>query len=160
MRTLLVSLLAFGTAHAVAAEPLKLDNVFDLKEVAFVKQLGTATVSGKAFLKLASGAYRDCAGFNIELLPVSAYSSERIGKTYGNNSQGQILLEQNPPKFTPDAPEYHEMLLKGACDERGDFTFTKVPAGDYYVMAFITGGAAMKRISVSAGSNQVVLLKN
>jgi hypothetical protein len=172
MRILLVSLLAFGSALAVAAEPVKLDSVFDIKAVTFVKQPGTATVTGKAFLKLATGTYRDCAAFNIELLPVSAYSSERIAKTYGNTNQGQILLEQNPPKFTPDVPEYHEMLLKGACDKRGEFTFTRVPAGDYFVMAFIiwddvsgatprkTGGAAMKRISVAAGSHQAVLLKN
>lgn len=172
MRIVLGCLLAFGSALGLAAEAVKLDTVFDLEEVAFVKQPGTATVTGKAFLKLATGAYRDCAGFNIELLPVSAYASERIGKTYGNTSQGQVLLEQNPPKFTPDVPEYHEMLLKGACNERGEFTFTQVHAGDYYVMAFIiwddvsgatprkNGGAAMKRINVAAGSRQTVLLRN
>ena len=95
MRIVLLTLLAFVAVQAVAAEPVKLDSLFDLKEVAFVKQPGTATVAGK---------------------------------TYGNTNQGQILLVQNPPKFTPDVPEYLEMLLKGACDERGEFTFAQVPA--------------------------------
>jgi len=155
-----------------AAEPVKLESAFSLDEVKFVMQPGDAMVTGKAFLKLADGTYKGCAGFNIELLPVAAYSRERIGHTYGNIEQGQILLEQNPPKFTPDVPDYHDMLLKGACDAQGIFRFTQVPAGDYFVMAFIiwddtsgppprkAGGAAMKRIRVASKSRVDVLLRN
>ena len=164
--------LIFASAVAVAGEPVKLDNKFDIDEVSFVKVPGSSTVAGTAFLKLADGSIKDCAGFNIELLPVTAYSRERITKTYGDDQQGQILIEQNPPKFTPDVPEYHEMLIKGACDSRGAFTFNAVPAGDYFVMAFIiwddvsaptprkTGGGVMKRIRVAPGSRVDVLLKN
>jgi hypothetical protein len=160
----------FFSAAAVAAEPVKLDSKFDIEAVRFVKQTGTSTVSGKAFIKLADGTVKDCAGFNIELLPVTAYSKERIVKTYGNDQHGQILMEQNPPKFTPDAPEYHDMLIKGACDLRGDFSFSNVPAGDYFVIALIiwddvsgptprkTGGGVMKRIQVSPESRVEVLL--
>lgn len=167
MRVLLSSLLVVATA--MASEPVKLDSKFDIEEVRFVKQTGTSTVSGKASLKLADGTLKNCAGFNIELLPVTAYSKERIVRTYGNDQRGQILLEQSPPKFTPDAPEYHEMLIKGACDLRGEFSFSNVPAGDYFVMAFIiwddatsptprkTGGAVMKRIRVSPDSRVEVL---
>jgi hypothetical protein len=158
------------SASAVAAEPLKVDSAFNLDEVRFVKQVGNSTVSGEAFLKLADGTYKNCAGFNVELLPVSAYAKERITKTYGNDQHGQILMEQNPPKFTPDVPEYHEMLIKGACDQRGEFTFNNVPAGDYFVIAFIIwdspstspgkmGGGMMKRIQVAPDSRSRVLLR-
>ena len=90
----------------------------------------------------------------------SAFNIDEV--TYGNDQQGQILMEQNPPKFTPDVPEYHDMLIKGACDVRGEFNFSTVPAGDYFVIAFIiwddasgrtprkTGGGVMKRIQVPA----------
>ncbi|MDF3022320.1 MAG: hypothetical protein K0Q92_3623 [Steroidobacteraceae bacterium] len=151
-------------ATSVAAEPVKLDSVFNIDEVIFVKQPGNSVVTGTASIKLADGTVKNCAGFNVELLPVAAYAKERIVRTYGNDQQGQILLEQNPPKFTPDVPEYHDTLIKGACDERGAFRFSNVPAGDYFVMVFIiwedtsgatprkTGGAAMKRIHVSAHS--------
>ena len=161
--------LIFATA-AVAAEPVKLVNTFDIEAVRFVKQTGTSTVTGKASIKLADGTVRSCAGFNIELLPVTPYSKERIVKTYGNDQQGQILMEQHPPKFTPDAPEYHDMLIKGACDLRGEFIFSNVPAGDYFVIALIiwddassatprkTGGGVMKRIGVSAESRVEALL--
>lgn len=163
--------LIFATA-AVAEEPLKLESKFNADEVKFVKQPGTSTVTGSAFLKLADGTFKGCEGFNIELLPVAKYSNERITRTYGSNEQGQILLEQNPPKFTPDVNEYHEMLIKGACDQRGTFTFSNVPAGSYFVIAFIiwddasgatprkTGGGVMKRIDVAPGSRVEVLLKN
>jgi hypothetical protein len=157
-------------ATGVAGEPVKLDSVFNIDEVNFVKQRGNSTVTGTASIKLADGTIKNCAGFNVELLPIAAYSKERIVRTYGNDQQGQILLEQNPPKFTPDVPEYHDTLIKGACDERGEFRFSNVPAGDYFVMAFIIwedasgaaprklGGAAMKRIHVDAGSRVEVQL--
>ena len=152
------------SAPGVAGEPVKLDSVFNIDDVSFVMKPGNSTVTGTASIKLADGTIKNCAGFNVELLPVAAYSKERIVRTYGNDQQGQILLEQNPPKFTPDVPEYHDTLIKGACDERGEFRFRNVPAGDYFVMAFIiwedasratprkSGGAAMKRIHVAAGS--------
>ena len=63
------------------------------------------------------------------------------------------------------------MLLKGACDQRGEFNFSNVPAGDYFVIALIiwddtsgasprkTGGGMMKRIQVAPDSQMKVLLK-
>lgn len=150
---------------ASAAGPVPLTAPFRAEDVAFVKQPGKATVSGTAVLKLADGTLKSCAGFNVELLPIAGYSSERIFRTYGNTREGQILLEQNPPKFTPDVKEYHELLLKSACDAKGQFRFEKVPAGEYFIMAFIiwdetsggaprkAGGAVMKRIRVGANDN-------
>ena len=129
---------------------------------------GRASISGRAVLELADGSLKDCAGFNVELLPVTAYSSERIIKTYGNVQRGQILLEQNPPKFTPDVKEYHELLVKSACDAEGVFHIEKVPAGDYFVMAFLiweekagdsvrkAGGARMQRLQVGASDRVVI----
>ena len=163
--------LQFATA-AVAQEPLKLESAFKIDDVKFVKQIGTSTVTGSASLRLADGTVKGCAGFNVELLPVAAYSQERIIRTYGNDRQGQILMEQHPPKFTPDALEYHDMVIKGACDPSGTFTFSNVPGGSYFVIAFIiwddpsgdtprkTGGGVMKRIEVPAGARVEALLSD
>jgi hypothetical protein len=165
MRFLRFLVAAFScSAPCVAEESVKLDSVFNIDDVNFVKLPGNSTVTGTASIKLADGTIKNCAGFNMELLPIAAYSKERIVRTYGNDQQGQILLEQNPPKFIPDVPEYHDTLIKGACDEHGEFRFSNVPAGDYFVMAFIIwedtsgatprkiGGAAMKRVHVAANS--------
>ena len=86
MRILSVLLGSICAAAAVAGEPVKLDSAFNIEEVKFVKQVGTSTVTGQAFLKLADGTYKPCAGFNVELLPVTAYSTERITKTSATTS--------------------------------------------------------------------------
>lgn len=162
---------AWLVAMAATASTIQLDSTFDIDAVKWVRESGDAVVSGKAFLTLRDGTVKNCAGFAIELLPVATYSSERIFRTYGNNHAGQVLLEDNPPKFTPDAPGYHEYLLKSSCDAQGTFTFQKVPAGDYFLMAFIiwdvagsnppvkTGGAAMKRIHVNPRARLSVELR-
>lgn len=148
-------------ALATTAVTLQLDSTFNVDDVSWVKEPGNSTVLGSASLQLRDGTPKTCAGFNVELLPVATYSSERIFRTYGNNHAGQVLLEDNPPTFTPDAPGYHEYLIKGVCDAQGVFRFEKVPAGDYFVMVFIiwdvaganppakAGGAVMKRIRVN-----------
>ncbi|HTU64860.1 MAG TPA: nuclear transport factor 2 family protein [Steroidobacteraceae bacterium] len=153
---------------ACAGAPLQLTNAFVLDDVKWVRDAGDSTVTGRTSLRLRDGSLKSCAGFPVELLPVAGYSSERIFRTYASNQSGQILVEDQPPKFTPDAPDYHEYLLKGACDARGEFRFEKVPAGEYYVMTFIiwdvpgsdpsakTGGAVMKRIRVAPHSNIAV----
>src|SRR5687767_8441674 len=87
----------FCAATSVAGEPVKLDSVFNIDEVSFVKQPGNSTVAGTASIKLADGSIKNCAGFYVELLPIAAYAKERIVRTYGNDQLGQILLEQNPP---------------------------------------------------------------
>jgi hypothetical protein len=158
--------------HAQAPDaPVKLESAFDADAVKFATVPGTATVTGRAALRLADGSTKSCAGFNVELLPVAAYSKERIGRTYGNLDAGQILLEQKPPKFTPDVKEYHDLLIKGVCDATGEFRFETVAAGEYFVIAFIiwdakagdaatkTGGAVMKRIRVSDGQSHAVRLE-
>ena len=160
-------------AHQVAfsSEPVQLESEFDRDEVKWVTEAGNSSVSGDAFLRLKDGTFKGCAGFGIELLPVAKYSSERIFKTYDNNERGQILLEDNPPKFTPDAKEYHEMLLKSRCNERNEFSFSNVPSGSYYVMAFIiwdvtangqtskAGGGVMGRLDVKPNSDNRIQLK-
>jgi hypothetical protein len=141
-------------SSAYAFEPVQLNNRFDLEEVKWIKEAGNASLKGKAFLKLENGEYKGCAGFNIELLPITQYSSERINKTYGNNQQGQILLKDNPPKFTPDAKEYHDMVIKTQCNDSNEFSFSQIKPGDYY------GGAVMKRVHIKEKMSSDILLKN
>ena len=165
-------LLGLVVAQSIhAAEPVQLKSVFNLAEVEWVKEIGNSSLKGKAFLKLAGGEYKGCAGFNVELLPVAKYSNERILKTYGNNEQGQILLKDNPPKFTPDAKEYHDMVIKTQCNENNEFSFSQIKSGDYYIMGFIIwdaavdgktvkdGGAVMKRIHINEKESPEVLIK-
>jgi hypothetical protein len=158
----------FATIHCAnlySADPVQLESRFDLEEVKWIQNKGNSSISGKAFLQLNKNEKKGCASFGVELLPVAKYSNERIFKTYGNNSQGQVLLKDNPPKFTPDHPKYHELVIKTVCDEKNAFTFNDLPAGDYYVIAFIIwkdekgqddGGAVMKKLSLGGGEDKTI----
>lgn len=149
--------------YSFASEVVNLKNKFNADEIGWVMEKGTSRVFGTAFLTLEDGKKKGCANFHVELLPVAGYSSERIFNNYGNNTAGQILLSQNPPKFNPDVKEYHEMLLSTNCDSENKFRFNDVPKGDYYLIAFIMwgvekdgatkklGGAVMNKIQVNEG---------
>lgn len=150
--------------QALSSERIEVESKFDPDEISWVKKDGNVIVEGEAYIKLEDGSYKGCSGFNIELLPVSAYSDERIFKTYGNNKSGQILLKENPPKFTPDHKLYHDLVIKNTCDSKNRFSFSNVHPGDYYIMAFIIwngteGGGVMKRVSVQDGSKIKTVLK-
>ncbi len=149
---------------AFSQEPTQLESTFNIDDVKWVKAAGNSSIQGKAFIKLKNKETKGCAGFGVELLPAATYANERILKTYGNNDHGQILMEDNPPKFTPDAKEYHDMVIKTKCNTNNEFTFNNISAGEYYVIGFIiwdknengktvkAGGGVMKKVKVAANS--------
>ena len=154
----------FVSQLSLSSDPIRLESKFDPNEISWVKKKGSASIEGEAYIKLEDGTYKGCSGFNIELLPVSDYSSERIYKTYGSNDSGQILISENPPKFTPDAKEYHDLVLKTKCSENNKFSFSNVHPGNYYVMAFIIwgenqGGGVMKRVTVDSTDEKTTVLR-
>ena len=163
-----IFILCLGLSQlALSSELVHLKNTFNADEIQWVKEKGTATVSGKAFLHLKNGKIKGCAGHHVELLPQAGYANERILKNYGNNLKGQVLLEDNPPKFTPDVKEYHEMLIQTHCDKDDNFIFNNVPAGNYYLIAFImwdsekdgvktkNGGAVMQSVKIVDNNKQI-----
>ena len=151
--------------YSQAADPVQVKSQFNADEIKWIQSTGNSSISGSAFLQLNEKEQKGCAGFGVELLPVAGYSNERILKIYGNNSQGQVLMKDNPPKFTPDPVEYHELVRKSKCDEKNQFSFKDLPVGEYYVIFFIIwknetgeddGGALMRRVSLKANENVVV----
>jgi len=167
LRCVLLILFVASSAAAFAREPLVLKSRFNAEEVSWVMNSGTATLSGNAYLRLEDGSYRGCGDFHVELLPSAKYADERIYLTYGNNIEGQILMADKPPTFTPDAKQYHELNLSAECDENDEFIFHDVPAGEYYLIGFIiwpvgdelAGGGVMKRISIAEGKVHSTQLK-
>lgn len=167
LRNLLIILSLASSIGVCAQQPLALESRFNADEVSWILEPGTATLRGSAYLKLADGSYRGCGDFHVELLPSAAYADERIYLTYGNNSEGQILMAENPPKFTPDAEQYHELNLSTECDDKHRFIFHDVPAGEYYLIAFIiwsegealAGGGVMQKVSIAEGEIKNTELK-
>lgn len=167
IKTLITVFFAIYSSTLYSAEPVELKSRFNPEDVKWIQNHGDSSISGTAFLNIDGNEKKGCAGFSIELLPVTQYSSERIFKTYGNNFKGQVLLKDNPPKFTPDHPQYHELVRKAVCDETNGFKFEDLPVGDYYIVAVIIwkdlngqndGGAVMKKLSLVKGEHAVIKL--
>lgn len=159
------AIFALISVHSLAADPVKIKSPFNADEIKWIQTNGNSSISGTAFLKLNEKEQKGCAGFSVELLPVSKYSNERIVNIYGNNSKGQVLMKDNPPKFTPDPVEYHELVRKSKCDEKNQFSFKDLPVGEYYVIFFIIwknetgeddGGALMRRVSLKENENVTI----
>lgn len=165
LSTIVAAVIALISIHSLAVDPVKIKSPFNADEIKWIQTSGNSSISGTAFLTLNEKEKKGCAGFGVELLPVSKYSNERIVNIYGNNSQGQVLMKDNPPKFTPDPVEYHDLVRKSKCDEKNQFSFKDLPVGEYYVIFFIIwknetgvddGGAVMRRVSLKANDNVVV----
>lgn len=161
---------ALLSLNGFAGEPIATKYQFDEKDVQWAMEAGDSSVSGQAFIKLEDGSFKGCDGFTMELLPVTDYSKERIFTTYKSFEQGQILISQNPPKFTPDPKAFHDLVIKKKCGEGDKFSFENVSAGEYFVMAFIfwkdeaenkmQGGGVMKKITLGKNKDLNVTLKN
>lgn len=148
-------------------EIITLQNSFDDKAVSWFTNTGTATIKGIAKFKSKNGELRFGEEFRVELMPYCLYSRERLQKIYQNKKSGFIYLENGVPKFTPDPEGYHK-TIKTFCDKEGKFEFNNLPAGKYYIVAFMiwenqtvkTGGGLMKKVVLSEGESESIKMLN
>jgi hypothetical protein len=114
---------------------------------------GSATVRGQlaAFIE---GEFRPGDRSDMELLPVTAYTTEMVQRVLVN---GEVLS-----RATPALKKYRRVV---ETDAQGFFVFTGVPAGDYYLFGCVKWNAqplypeydtyqwALERVHISAGQN-------
>lgn len=119
---------------------------------------GTATVTGQAFLKTRGGDVKYGAGNPVYLLPVSPYTTELFRTEIVG---GRVMT-------APD-PGLGKYQRAATADGTGHFTFTNVPAGQYYVYSLIqweipgqygletTGGYAYSTVAAVDGETANVV---
>ncbi|WP_188675253.1 hypothetical protein [Neptunicoccus cionae] len=146
---------------------LEITAKFDPREAALIKRGGSAKLSGQAFMRQNGGGVVTCAGEDVNLFPATRYATERFAKIYGDVSGGRINVFQGvTTKGVP--PEYLEYRRVATCDADGDFEFSGIAPGTYYVQSrvvwmvpnsyFPEGGSVAKRITLRAGQRLRVLL--
>lgn len=135
---------------------------------------GTSSVTGSAFLRQRNGAVQTCAAYEVMLVPFTDYADERMRYIYngyaGLNNNVTFLGNNVNNKFQPDHPSYQQGFIKSVCDQSGNFKFSNVASGDYFLVATVVwesvsvdpifnqvgtifnGGALMKKISVQEGT--------
>lgn len=142
---------------------IKIVNEFNDEEVSWFKTEGNASIKGIAKFKSKSGDIRFGEEFRIELMPSCRYTKERLNRIYNSKKSGYVHIEDGIPKFTPDPKGYHE-TKKTMCDKDGKFEFKNLPAGEYYIIAFMlwekTGGGIMQRVVLSENESEVVEMIN
>lgn len=167
-----VYLLLFGASACMTAASPPLHTVttqFDPASVQWAARDGTNAISGNALLRTVGGEVRTCAGFVVNLIPESPYSTERMTATFGWLERGFRSVDQ-PIQLSGEAPGYGDTIRSTRCDAQGDFSFNLVPDGTYYVTAFVVwqvpgryfssnqGGVLMERVAVAGGQTKRIVL--
>lgn len=164
---LLMSIAAAGcVTTSQTSTLLKIAAPFDRDQAAEAIKDGPNSVSGSAFMRQRGGGVVTCAGSDVLLIPVTAYSTARMAYIYPSTSGGHAQVPATRLGFDPDPPEYSQLRRVVKCDARGDFTFEAVADGDFYVVTnvlwevagVINGGALMQRISVRGKSLRALTL--
>lgn len=101
----------------------KMVNTYNPSEYAKYDQAGAAEIKGQAFLKTAGGEVRFAAGETVSLIPATTYSEEIIG--YYQNYK--FIRPANVDS------RWHNHFRKTTADGNGNFEFSNLPAGRYYL---------------------------
>lgn len=170
IRLAIVACVALGGCTVVGPPPPQtISAAFNPSEVAWFQAAGSNTIRGSALLRTVGGEVRTCAGLAAYLVPVSAYARERFSMMYGEGDHG-FLPAQSGFRFSSTNPEYERMTRTATCDAQGNFSFTALPDGEYFVTALVTwgipmqyftrteGGFLMQRLRVAGGETREVVL--
>lgn len=160
---LLVLVAALAGCAAVPTKPVQRVpfSQDEYADVPHASDIGKAEVRGQAFLKTRGGDVKKGAGERVTLNPVTSYSEQWYAVSYVG---GQ-------PLEPPDNRVWN-YVRETQADGDGRFTFTNVPAGDYFIVSQVfwevpsgdgmrrTGSFIAKRISVpDNGQLDVVLTR-
>lgn len=161
-------IVALGAMVGLAgcAETITTSVQFDPAEVSYINQSGPGRIEGQAFLRQRGGGVVTCAGTEVKLIPAGDYARDRLSQIYGSQEGGRIpvlgsVSQENVPQ------EYLTMIRTATCDADGNFAFSGLAIGEYYVLASVTwtvggsyvpeGGAIMRLVNVGSTPVRVIL---
>jgi hypothetical protein len=134
---------------------------FPEAEYAALSKIGSATVTGQAFLKTRGGDVKTGAGNTVYITPATSYS------TFSYNQRDSYQ------SIEPADPRLAEYTRETIADGSGRFTFKNLPDGDYFLKARVTwevpsggkysymqtqGGDLWKRVTVRNGESADVIV--
>lgn len=121
---------------------------------------GTGVVQGQAFLRQNGGGVVTCAGQEVNLTPVTKYTEQ----SYSVYLSGEGRYQK--PILSHHDPRFYRYIKSTTGDVNGEFEFTDLPAGDYYIQAVVEwkvgsstqGGILMTKVTVNDGIVSKVLM--
>lgn len=161
----LVLIASFALLSGCLQTVVETTQQFDPNSGRYILANGSGEISGQAFMRQQGGGVVTCAGEEVALMPATAYQQERMAIIFGN-TQGGVRTSgvgNVPPARDPRAKKLERTTI---CDAEGDFVFSGLAAGDYYVGTRVQwragntaqGGALAKRVKLKSGQKTRVLL--
>ena len=137
---------------------------FDEGKAAMLMLDGQNTITGTANAKLPDGTIVSCAGMNIQLIPVTEYATVRMKEIYGETGEGFRSLSAGKNNNPEPVKEYVKLTKKTKCDIGGNFKFSNIANGSFYVAGSILsgygptakGGNIARIITLSNGENKII----
>lgn len=168
-----LTILAFATMliTGCAAPIQKIDTSaqFDKEQAQSLLSDGTNNLKGSALIRQRGGGVVSCAGYEVTLIPVTEYASERMRAIYGSTERGFRSAGMGSKRiaFNDEPPEFKDLVRKTNCDAQGYFKFDKISNGDFYISTsivwkvndyFLEGGVLMRHVSFSGGESKDIVL--
>jgi hypothetical protein len=155
---LFIALLA-GCALPPPKPPVELQTKFDYAEHDRYRQAGNGVITGQAFLRQKGGGVVTCAGNPVFLMPATSFFREIIG--YMRRGQ-QVAFNDKVD------PAYKSILKQSQCDAQGNYNFSGLPEGTWFITTEVTwmvgynrqGGGLLREITVVNGQPIQVLLSD
>ena len=150
--SLLAILLLIGGCAPAIVKPVTPFNDADF--AAYTKK-GSASVHGQAFMKTNGGDVKYGAGNNVLLIPATRYSEEAL-----------TILDEGGYVIIKIDPEWNKYTKTTQADATGNFEFSDLPAGDYFLECAITwstgesrtGGLLRKKITLANSQSLKIIL--
>lgn len=151
--------LAVALSGCAGQTVIPISRDFHPEEAKRLAEPGPNIISGSALIRQQGGGVVTCAGLPINLIPKTAYATERTQAIWGNSAKGYAPVYAMQMTFDPNPPGYHEHARHTRCDAQGNFQFSDVADGEFYLVSVITwivarqaqGGGMMQAVSVRGG---------
>lgn len=129
---------------------------FDSNHHSEYNKTGNSTVRGQAFLRQKGGGVVTCAGSQVMLIPATPYFREAINMARAG---------QRKPILSPEA---QDLRKTSTCDSQGNFSFSKVPAGKWFLVTEVSwivaglsqGGGLLEEITTDNDSVTEIIMSD
>jgi len=161
MRVLAIVLLSLAHAGCSARQPMRqfgppfvqMQTKFDYSEHEPYAKRGENGISGQAFLTRQGDSVVTCAGSRVLLLPATSYFREMFWH--------MIVAGSEPEPPENPYPSLKGMIRRTECDAQGNFSFSEVPDGRWFVLTQVKardGGVLITELTLSNGGTPHILL--
>jgi hypothetical protein len=171
---LLITLFITSCVSAPKAQFYERTIPFDATSLSWVLESGNSSIYGNSFisdnLAINQGPHT-CAGYEVNLVPVNSYYEEVLGLVFDNFDNS--FWDRNTQSYDWDVVDEEGNYTKQTtCDSQGNFEFTEIAKGNYYIITAVSyeggpfrtfppswkGGWLLKKIYVDGIKDKKVVI--